>query len=54
MTFINLDILHLNFRELNSQLEELDNKLKRLEIISNNDLYKIFLLTNQMDLPYIS
>jgi hypothetical protein len=48
---INLDILQTNLGELNNQLEVLDNKLKSLEIISDNTFFEIFLLANQLDVP---
>jgi hypothetical protein len=49
MTF-NLEILHANLGHLNNQLEVLDNKLSRLETKSDNDLFKIFLLANQLNI----
>jgi hypothetical protein len=48
---INLDILQTNLGELNNQLEVLDNKLKSLEVISDNTFFEIFLLANQLDVP---
>jgi hypothetical protein len=47
-----LKLLHSNLGQLNSQLEVLDNKLSRLEITSDNDLFEIFLLANQLNISF--
>jgi hypothetical protein len=46
MTFT-LDTLQASLGELNDQLEVLDNKLRSLEIISDNTFFEIYLLAKQ-------
>jgi len=47
---IQLEALHSSLRELNHQLDLLDRKISKLEVIFDDELFGVFLLANQLDI----